>query len=621
MSKEDFKILTPREHVRLRTGVYLGSTTFEEIERFVLGQWTTVRYVPALLKMVDEIIDNSVDEAIRTKFKYANEISINVQKTHVTVTDNGRGIPHDEITDTETGEKILRPVAAWTRLQAGSNFTEGERNVAGMNGVGSACVNFMSKRFVGETWQAKRLVKIESVNGAESTEIENGKYARAGSGTSVQFYPDFKLLGVDNLEEGDHIDLIHDRLNSLQIAFPEIKFKINGKLVKATNMRQYAALFAGEGSAITQQRDNVALVIASSSDGFRQTGYVNGVNTRLGGSYNDYVINGITDEMQKMIKRKYKVEVNRSTIKSGLVFVLFARNFTDPQYDAQTKERLTSSQSQVRAHWEASGVLGFEALAKKVMACDDIIEPIVEAQVAKKAAADKRAATLAQKKLRRVKVQKHVAASGKDATLFLAEGDSAMGFILKVRDPKTVGAFPLRGVVMNTFDKKPADILKNKELSELVAVLGLDINDPDSVDNMDYARIATLTDADHDGIGHIMPLLLAFFYKYWPRLFEEGRVAITRTPILISTNGKDTKWFYTYKDANEFKKGTASKGYSHRYIKGLASHTQEEYDRIINDPMLDIVEVDNPKWFDVVFGNDSGPRKEWIKNKGHVENM
>jgi DNA gyrase/topoisomerase IV subunit B len=75
------------------------------------------------------------------------------------------------------------------------------------------------------------------------------------------------------------------------------------------------------------------------------------VNTRLGGSYNDYVINGITDEMQKMIKRKYKVEVNRSTIKSGLVFVLFARNFTDPQYDAQTKERLTSA---VRAQFKCT---------------------------------------------------------------------------------------------------------------------------------------------------------------------------------------------------------------------------------------------------------------------------
>lgn len=609
MTKEDFKILSARDHVRMRTGMYLGSTALEQQDRFVLGVWRTVSFVPALLKMVDEILDNSIDEAIRTKFKHANEITVNVQRTHITIADNGRGIPHDEISDTESGETLVRPVAAWTRVRAGTSFDD-NRVTIGANGVGSACVNFMSKKFVGETWQAKRLVKVVCTNGAETIDVENGKEARSGSGTSVQFYPDFKLLGVDNFEDGDHVELIHDRLNSLQIAFPEIKFKINGKLVRATNLKQYAELFAGGGSTVTQQRDNFAMIIASSADGFRQTGYINGVNTRLGGSYNDYVINGIADEMQRMIKRKYKVEVNRSTIKGGLIFVLFARNFVDPQYDAQTKERLTSSQSAVRAHFEASGVLNFEALAKKVMACDDIIEPIVEAQVAKKAAADKRAATLAQKKLKRAKVQKHVAASTKNATLFLCEGDSAMGFLLKVRDPKTVGGFPLRGVVMNTWDTKPADVLKNKELSELISVLGLDITDPDSVDRMDYAQVATLADADHDG-NHISGLLLAFFYRFWPRLFTEGRIAITRTPIMISTKGGKTEWFYSYDDAREFKKTNA--GWHHRYIKGLASLTEEEYDVIINQPRFDQIEIDNDKWFDVMFGKDSEPRKQWLK--------
>jgi len=282
----------------------------------------------------------------------------------------------------------------------------------------------------------------------------------------------------------------------------------------------------------------------------------------------------------------------------------------NPQYDAQTKERLTSSQSDVRRHYELSDPLTFEQIAKKVMACDDIIEPIVEAQVARKAAADKRAATLAQKKLRRVKVQKHVAASTKQSTLFLCEGDSAMGFLLKVRDPKVVGGFPLRGVVMNTFDKKPADVLKNKELSELVAVLGLDINDPDSIDNMDYEKVATLADADHDG-NHISGLLLSFFYKFWPRLFTEGRIAITRTPIMISTKGKDLKWFYSYSEAREFK--NKNTGWHHRYIKGLASLTEKEYDVIINQPRFDVIEIDNEKWFTVMFGKDSEPRKQWLK--------
>jgi DNA topoisomerase-2 len=190
----------------------------------------------------------------------------------------------------------------------------------------------------------------------------------------------------------------------------------------------------------------------------------------------------------------------------------------------------------------------------------------------------------------------------------LVEGDSAMGFLLKVRDASKIGAYPLRGVIMNTWDMKPSDVLKNKELGELVAILGLDINDPNSVDNMTYRGVATLTDADHDGAGHISPLIVAFFYKFWPRLLTEKRIHITRSPIMISTNGKDVKWFFTYDDATEFK--SDCKGYTHRYIKGLGSLTESEYDRVINDPVLDTVTIDDANYFQIMFGNDVSLRKE-----------
>jgi DNA topoisomerase-2 len=193
-----------------------------------------------------------------------------------------------------------------------------------------------------------------------------------------------------------------------------------------------------------------------------------------------------------------------------------------------------------------------------------------------------------------------------------------MGFLLKVRNAKKVGAFPLRGVIMNTWDMKPADVLKNKELSELIAVLGLNINDPDSVDDMTYSRIATLTDADHDGIGHIAPLLIAFFYRFWPRLLEERRVMITRTPIMITEGGVTggmkgdetwNTWSYTYEEAHERKKRSDGK---HRYIKGLASLRQEEYDRIVNQPVYDVVTVDDAKYFEMMFGKNSNLRKEYM---------
>ena len=601
---EQFRILTARQHVRERIGMYMGSSSKEEIERFVLGQWTKAKYVPALSKMVDEILDNSIDEAIRTNFKYANKINVSIDGDKVTVTDNGRGIPQDKIFDETSKENILRPVAAWTKVNAGTSFDD-ERVTIGTNGVGSAATNFLSKCFVGKTWSNGKSVQLDCKDGADTLKIKKGN--KAGNGTEVSFVPDFDLFEVDSIAELDTITLIEDRLISLQMAFPEIQFSFNKKKVMINNFKKYSEMFSD--TVIMEKTNNLSYFIAPSEDGFRTNSYINGVNTRQGGTYVDYFMNSIIDELVVKIKRRHRVEVLKTTIKSGLTFVMFARNFVNPKFDSQTKERLTNPFGNVKEHLEICQVRDAQWLAQKILNTPDIIDPIIEAQLAKKLAADKRAATLAQKKLRKVKVAKHISANKDEATLKIVEGDSAMGFLLKVRDPDTVGAFPLRGVIMNTWDMKPAEVLKNKELSELVAVLGLDINNPDSVDNMTYKYIATLTDADHDGIGHISPLLIAFFYKFWPRLLLENRVQITRTPIMISTKGTDVKWIYTYEEAAEFKK---QDGYKHRYIKGLGSLTEDEYHIIINKPQYDTVTVDDASVFQMMFGKDSNLRKEYM---------
>jgi DNA gyrase/topoisomerase IV subunit B len=604
---ENFRILTARQHVRERIGMYMGSSSQEEIERFVMGEWKVARYVPALSKMIDEILDNSIDEAIRTNFKYANKIDVSIKMDNsITVTDNGRGIPQDEIYDETSKEKILRPVAAWTKVNAGTSFDD-NRVTIGTNGVGSAATNFLSTKFVGKTWREWNRVEVKCSDGGEHVNVII-KECGSESGTEVSFTPDFSLFEVESINQLDTISLVEDRLVGLQMAFPEIAFSFNKKRIKVNDLKKYSALFSDK--CVIEKSDNVSFFFAPSEDGFRSNSFVNGVNTRQGGTYVDYIVNGIIDELGVLIKRRHKIEVAKSTIKAGITFVLFARNFTNPKFDSQTKERLTNPMGNVKEHYESAGVKDLLSIAKKVFATPEIIDPIIEAQLAKKLAAEKRAATLAQKGLRKVKVAKHIAANSGGATLKIVEGDSAMGFLLKVRDPNKVGAYPLRGVIMNTWDMKPSEVLKNKELSELVAVLGLDITNPDSVDDMTYSSIATLTDADHDGIGHISPLLLAFFYKYWPRLFKEKRVKITRTPIMISTKGKETKWFYTYEEANEFK--TQETGWKHRYIKGLGSLTEDEYDRIINKPVYDVVTVDDAQIFEMMFGKDSGPRKEFM---------
>ena len=603
---EQFKILTPREHVRERIGMYMGSAAREEVERFVLGNWKTAIYVPALSKMIDEILDNSIDEAIRTNFKFANKIDVSINGNSVTVSDNGRGIPQEEVFDSTTQKKILRPVAAWTRVNAGTSFDD-ERVTIGTNGVGSSATNFLSTEFTGRTWQNESLLEVNCTDGGLDTKVKMKK--RSGSGTEVSFTPDFKLFEVDSIDSLDTIELVQDRLTSLQMAFPEIVFSFNKKRIQIRDMKRYAEMFIEDGaSVVIEKSENLSLFFAASNDGFRTNSFINGVNTRQGGTYVEHIVNNVVDELLVIIKKKHKIEVSKSVIKNGLTFVMFARNFVNPKFDSQTKERLTNPVSNIREHHEASTIHDFKYIARKIFAANDIVEPIIAAQLAKKLADDRRNAIVAQKKLKKVKVAKHIAASSDDALLALVEGDSAMGFLLKVRDSSKLGAYPLRGVIMNTWDMKPADVLKNKELSELVAILGLDINDPNSVDNMTYGGVATLTDADHDGAGHITPLIIAFFYKFWPRLLSEKRIHITRSPIMISTNGKDVKWFFTYTEANEFK--STCKGYNHRYIKGLGSLTEQEYDRVINNPVLDTVTIDDASYFQIMFGGDAQLRKE-----------
>jgi DNA gyrase/topoisomerase IV subunit B len=139
----------------------------------------------------------------------------------------------------------------------------------------------------------------------------------------------------------------------------------------------------------------------------------------------------------------------------------------------------------------------------------------------------------------------------------------------------------------------------------------LDINNPDDISNMNYKEIWTLADADVDG-NKISTLLIGFFYKFWPKLFEERRVSMLKTPIMIaSKKGQEDKWFYTYKEAEDFK-SAHEKSWKIRYIKGLGLLTEDEYSKILQEPVLYNVSIDSPELLEMMFGGDSQPRKEYM---------
>jgi DNA topoisomerase-2 len=223
---------------------------------------------------------------------------------------------------------------------------------------------------------------------------------------------------------------------------------------------------------------------------------------------------------------------------------------------------------------------------------------------------------MAQKKLNTAKVKKHVQAQSKkpsEKIIFLTEGDSAIASLKEVRTPLIHGGYPLKGVPLNVYGLSNKEILENKELSELMAILGLQFgaSDTETLHNLTYSKIAIMVDADVDGMGFILPILLQFLGK-WEILFEKKIVCLVQSPLKIATKGKTKKYFYT---EEEFQKALPTlKGFETRYIKGIGSLKAEEYKMVINDESHFIpIDIDDKKCFDLMFSDNVPDRKEFLK--------
>jgi DNA topoisomerase-2 len=183
--------------------------------------------------------------------------------------------------------------------------------------------------------------------------------------------------------------------------------------------------------------------------------------------------------------------------------------------------------------------------------------------------------------------------------------------VRKFRDTQTQGAFPLKGKFLNVSEMKSADIIKNDEAVQLMASLGLKLGEEPS--GLRYGRIYIYTDADPDG-NSIAALLINFFNRFWPELFDQGRVYKVMTPLVVAKKVKESINFYTDSEFEKWSSTHSTKGWNIEYKKGLASLEDFEYEEIIRNPK--IVQILNDKdhkhSLDVWFGADSAPRKERI---------
>ena len=593
---EEFKVLNDREHVLHRPNVYLGSVVLEPHSGIINYKYTTVSIVPALMKMIEEILQNSIDEHIRTNGKFSNEIKVSilngVDGTEVTVQDNGRGIPMTKF----NGKP--QAVLAWTELRAGSNFDDSKRVTAGTNGMGAALTNIFSSYFKGETCDGKEKLILVCSDNMKNVNFSMSKSDKMG--TTVKFKPDLVRFGLMEFSN-DHIEVLKDRLINLAISYPSITFKFNEEKISFKNIKQVAKQFHDD--AISYESDNYGIIFAPSGveEEFRCITYVNGIYVKNSGSHVDFILNKVIDNLRTHIKKKHKIEVLPNQIKQHLLVGAWCRNFKALKFDSQSKERITNSVGEVSEYF---GEINLDKVSKQILDTPSSIDPMIAAILYKKEMAENLAL---QKKLKgsaKLRVVNHIAATDENPEnkmLLITEGLSAIGGLLKVRNQKTTGGYPLKGKPLNIRGMKNIEIAANKEIFELMNVIGLELGKPAT--NLNYGKICVFSDSDVDG-SHVFTLLLNLF-SLWPELYEQKRIYRLMSPLYYCTKGKDIKIFYTKEEFDMVN----LVGYDISYIKGLGSMTEDAYKETVNNPKLILITGDDFNVLEKAFGDDSDFRK------------
>jgi DNA topoisomerase-2 len=574
--------------------MYGGSQVVQEETVFIDAEFKQVKLVAGLLKIINEIIDNSIDEHVRTNKEFADKIDVSVDSFgSITVSDNGRGIPANKVETPDGAEYQM--VAAFTRARAGSNFDDENRESIGMNGVGSMITFVTSSKFEAKSADGTKEVKLVGKDG-QVDKITTKATSRKG--TTVKFTPDYEFFGLETIDE-THVKLIEERVKSLALAFPTVKFKFNNTAVKV----KFTDFF---GECDTFQTDYAQFGITKSEGAFQTYSLVNGLGVKSG-THIDYFAGAVISELRDVLKRRKKVDITPARLKQHLRIHAVINGFGQLKFDSQTKERVTNSTAECR---DAIGEVDAKKIVAKLMKNDDLIDEILAYTKMKDDLEAKKDLNKLEKK-KKVKSDKYVAAIGGTQRIFVVEGDSASGGLIKCLGRKGNAFYALKGVPLNVLEVSHQKFMANKELSELYSII---TTFPD-------AEICIATDADADG-SRIRGLVSLFMHKYFPDHLNNGKMKLLRTPIAIGKKNNVIKeWAYTFGDVNKI-----DSKLDVSYVKGLGSWSVKDLQHIIDkDTMVDMlpeVSITDTELFTQWFsGSTIDFRKEQILNAAPFDVM
>lgn len=584
------KKLSDREHILHRPSMYIGGISPEEVEDFAWNPETgtmqvqTLTYAPGFVKIINEVIDNSVDAILKSGVGDKIEVWFNGEE--INVRDNSTGFPLKS-----KDEEIEPIVLALGNARAGSNF-EDENNIGqmGTNGVGAFATNCFSTSFHAHTKTPTGVIHAAWNHNAQELKVHYEK-TKADFGTWVYFIPDFTRFGYGNAIPADIKLAIETRLRLLAFTYQHIKFYYEKKVIKVPKLlTEWFAV--GEDPYIRHQGENYEVYVIARAQSTRNFSFVNGLNIKDGGTHLDV----ITADIAKGFSNT-RISANKADITNTLQVIFTGTKFKNLRFNSQTKEKITNSAAETRAY------LGdLSPLVNKVVKSKDIKDFIKATTAAREMRANK--AKLGAAKKAKIKSEKFLDAQQERTNLMLVEGDSALGGLLPSLGRKNIAYYALKGKPLNAWSATTQKLTGNKELSELLSI----------VHQSDFERIIFGTDQDLDGF-HIRGLLLGFIWKYLPEYAD--KVYFLQTPVRgVTRKGELVRWSFDLKEDLKIKPSEQM-----QYYKGLGTWDREDLKHVLDtegfENLLTKVELDmqNPDHLQILeawLGADSQSRKDFI---------